>query len=117
MMTYRSDTVTAPSDALNTLGSVIISNTRRGNWQYHFRDLALMVTTLGLWFLVLSQTYVQMVSTDSWADVAFLVHLFEIIGVNFLIVFALVHFWVLYERLLHSLRQRRQRRRNARVNG
>lgn len=98
---------------VNSLESVVIKNKRRGGWHYRFRDLVLVTVTLGLWVMVFSQVYFQLVRSDGWVNSEFIVGLLEILGINFVVVFSLMHCWVLYERLLHFFRKRRRNRHNA----
>ncbi|MDN3526637.1 hypothetical protein QWY79_15300 [Halomonas sabkhae] len=110
----RTNTLDHALVAPNILGPVVISNKRRSSWTYRCRDAALTLFTLGLWCLVLSQTYLQMADAELLLKVEMFLGLLEIVGLNFVIVFGVIHVWVMYERLLHWARKRRQKRREAR---
>lgn len=107
------DTAAPARVTSNVLGCMVISNKRRSSWTYRCRDVGLMLFTLGLWGLVLSQTYLQMANTELLLKIEMFLDLLQIVGLNFVIVFAVIHVWVCYERLLHRMRKRRRSRTSA----
>lgn len=88
----------------NKLGSMVISNPKRRGLGYRFRDTTMVLTTLSLWCLFGTQTYLSITSTEFLVTLSYVLSILKITAIDFFTVFMIFHVWVIYERSLFRMK-------------